>query len=116
MTNRILNWFFNGNPDMQAFYAETDYSPEQIRLYTPSAPGAACKVDIRDDGVSILEHYAELGGQETLEEAAGTFPNTLPSIEAGSIITCHIIDPGGVTNLSVQFEMETLADEDEEIE
>ena len=104
MTTRILNWFFNGQPEMPAYYAEQGYSPENIRLSSVSAPGRACTVDIRVDGVSILSHYAELSGQETLEELAGTFSST--SIDEGSVITCHIIEAGGVSSLSIQLEME----------
>lgn len=115
MGTRILNWFFNGQPEMQAFYAERDYSPEEIRLYSPNAPGKTdCQVDIRDDGVSILAEFARLSGEQTLEELAGAFPNNEPTIEEGSVITCHIVDPGGVGNLSIQLEMESLAADDEE--
>lgn len=104
MTTRILNWFFNGQPEMTAYYAEQGYSPENIRLYSSAAPGRTCKVDIRDDGVSILSHYAELSGQETLEDLAGVFSST--GIDEGSVITCHIIDAGGASNLSIQLELE----------
>jgi hypothetical protein len=109
---RILNWFFSGNPDMPAFYAESDYTPTNIRLYSKNAPGVACQVDIKDDGVSILENYAELAGEETLEDVAGNFLDTV--IEAGSVITCHIIQSGGVGSLSVQLEMETHDDFEDE--
>ena len=115
MSKRILNWHFTGNPDMLACYAEEDYSPEHIRLYSPNALGAGvCEVDIRDDGVSILEDYAKLSGEQTLEELAGNFASDKPTIEQGSVITCHIVDPGGASSLSIQLEMESLADEDEE--
>lgn len=107
---RILNWYFSGNENMIAYYAEQDYSPVNIRLYAKDAPGAECKVDIRDDGVSILSDYAMLGGQQTLEELAGNFPHNNSTIEEGSVITCHIIDPGGAGGLSIQFEMESLGD------
>jgi len=110
MANRILNWQFTGNSDMQAYYAEQDYNPDQIRLYSANAPGKACKIDIRDDGVSILTDYAELSGEQTLEELAGNFANDKPTIEQGSVITCHMVDPGGVSSLSVQFEMTSLGD------
>ena len=114
MSRRIINWHFAGNSDMPAYYAETDYSPEQIRLYSPNALGAGvCQVDIRDDGVSILEDYAKLSGEQTLEELAGNFASDKPTIEAGSVITCHIVDPGGASSLSIQLEMESLADEDD---
>lgn len=102
---RILNWFFNGQPELPAYYAEQGYNAENIRLYSSGAPGKVCKVDIRDDGVSILSHYAELSGQETLEELAGVFSST--SIDEGSVITCHIIDAGGASNLSIQLELES---------
>ena len=107
---RILNWFFSGNPDMPAFYAESAYTPAYIRLHSKNAPGVTCQVDIRDDGVSILNTYAELAGEETLEMMAGDFKDT--TIEEGSVITCHIINTGGVGNLSIQFEMETQDDEE----
>ena len=103
---RILNWFFDGKGELPAFYAERDYSPEQVRLYSKAAPGKACKVDIRDDGVSILASYATLSGQQNLDELAGSFSTN--EIEEGSVITCHIINTGGMATLSVQFEMESL--------
>lgn len=103
---RILNWFFDGKSELPAYYMEQGYSPENIRLYSKAAPGKACKVDIRADGVSILEHYAQLSGQQNLEELAGNF--TGADIEEGSVITCHIVDTGGMATLSVQLEMESL--------
>src|SRR3990172_7292738 len=112
---RIINWQFNGNSDMVVYYAERDYSPENIRLYSPNAPGkGVCQVDIRDDGVSILDDYAKLSGEQTLEELAGNFADNKPTIEEGSIITCHIVDPGGAGSVSIQLEMESLSDEDDE--
>ena len=113
---RILNWHFTGSPDLMAYYDEREYSPEHIRLYSKNAPGlTGCQVDIRDDGVSILSDYAKLSDQENLEELAGNFPNEKPTIEEGSVITCHIMAPGGVSNLSIQLELESLSDEDEGI-
>ena len=103
---RILNWFFSGQSEMPAYYAEQDYSPENIRLYSSAAPGKACKVDIRDDGVSILTDYAQLSGQQKLEELAGNFKGG--DIDEGSVITCHIIDTGGMASLSIQLEMDGL--------
>ena len=103
---RILNWFFDGKSELPAFYAERGYSPENVRLYSKQAPGKACKVDIRADGVSILGHYAQLSGQQNLEELAGSF--TGDDILEGSVITCHIVDTGGMATLSVQLEMESL--------
>ena len=91
---------------MPAYYAEQDYSPTDIRLYSNAAPGKACKVDIRDDGVSILTEYAQLSGQQNLEELAGNFKGG--DIDEGSVITCHIMDTGGRSNLSIQLEMESL--------
>lgn len=103
---RILNWFFDGKGELPAFYAERDYDPEHIRLYSKAAPGKACKVDIRDDGVSILASYATLSGQQNLDELAGSFSTN--RIEEGSVITCHIVDTGGMATLSVQLEMNSL--------
>ena len=101
---RILTWFFNGKAEMPAYYAEQGYTPESLRLYSVGAPGKACKVDIRADGVSILENYAELSGQQNLEELAGNFKGG--GIDEGSVITCHIIDTGGMASLSIQLDME----------
>lgn len=101
---RILTWFFNGQSEMPAYYAEQGYSPEHLRLYSAGAPGKACRVDIRADGVSILEQYAELSGQQNLEEMAGNFKSG--GINEGSVITCHIMDTGGMASLSIQLELE----------
>lgn len=110
MTTRILNWFFSGNPDMPAFYVSKDSNPEGLRVYAPNAPGAAeCQIDIRADGVSILSHYAKLGGQQHLEEMAGTFATK--SIAEGAVVTCHVIDTGGANNISVQLELESLSED-----
>ncbi|MDP2662626.1 MAG: hypothetical protein Q8R28_18060 [Dehalococcoidia bacterium] len=114
MATRILNWYWHGQgQELQAFYADRDYSPEAVRLYSPAAPGVAIQVDIRDDGVSILSDYASLEGQQTVEDIAGSFPNNKPTIEQGSVITCHIIATGGAATLNVQLEMETIDDGDE---
>ena len=104
---RILTWFFNGQSEMPAYYAEQGYSLENLRLYSVKAPGKACKVDIRDDGVSILSSYATLSGQQNLEELAGNFSST--GIDEGSVITCHVIDTGGMASLSIQLELESLS-------
>lgn len=99
---------------MVAYYAEEDCSPEQIRLYSPNAPGKnPCQVDIRDDGTSILESYAELSGEQTLEELAGNYANNKPNIEKGSVVTCHIVETGGAGSISIQLVLESIADEDE---
>lgn len=106
---RILNWHFTGNPTMQSFYADQDYSPEEVRLFSDFAPGGGVtQVDIRDDGVSIFSDYAKLSGEQTLEELAGNFPDSTGVIEKGSIISCHIIDTGGASNLNIQLELEEL--------
>lgn len=110
---KILNWFFNGKSEMTAYYADRDYSPEALRLYSSAAPGKACQVDIRDDGVSILSDFATLEGDQTVEDLAGSFPNSKPTIEQGSVISCHIISTGGMATLNVQLEMETIDDGDE---
>lgn len=101
---RILNWFFDGKGELPAYYAEQGYSAENLRLYSIAGPGKACKVDIRDDGVSILEQYAQLSGQQNLEELAGNFKDG--GIDEGSVITCHIVDTGGMATLSIQLELE----------
>lgn len=106
---RILNWFFDGKSELPAYYAEQGYSPENLRLYSIAAPGKACKVDIRANGVSILENYAELSGQQNLEEMAGNFKDG--GIDEGSVITCHIIDTGGMATLSIQLELEASESE-----
>lgn len=103
---RILNWFFNGRSEMPGYYAEQGYNLENLRLYSADAPSKSCKVDIRNNGVSVLSNYAELSGRETLEELAGNFKS--PSIDEGSVITCHIIEAGGVGSLSIQLEMDSL--------
>ena len=110
MATRILNWYWHGQGLFQAFYAERDYSPEEVRLYSTNPPGAECQVDIRDDGVSILSDYARLGGQQTVEDMAGSFPNNKPTIEQGSVVTCHLITAGGAGDLNVQLEMDTIDD------
>ena len=112
MIHRILNWHFSGDLDMPAFYAERDYEPTNIRLYARNAPSGTCKVDIRDDGVSILADYAKLEGSDNLEEDAEDFPAIHPLIEKGSIITCHIIETGGAGDVSVQLELESADGED----
>jgi len=108
MSTRIVNWFWNGQGQLPSYYADRDYSPESVRLYSDAAPGKICQVDIRTDGVSILSDYAGLEGQQTVEDIAGNFPNSKVNIEQGSVITCHIISTGGAGTLNVQLEMESL--------
>jgi len=104
---RIFNWFFDGQAEMQAYYTEQSYTTESVRLFSSSAPGKACKVDIRSDGISIMSpHFAQLSGEQNLEELAGNF--SITNIDEGSVITCHIIDTGGLSTISIQLEMEYL--------
>lgn len=57
---------------------------------------------------------AILSAGETLEENAEDFPSSVPTIEAGSILTCHEIDLKGAKNVTVQLEMESTDDDEEE--
>ncbi len=110
MASRILNWHFSGNPDMPAYFADKDYNPTKIRLYATNAAviGGGCTVDIRDDGVSILSDYANLPAGDNLEEDAESFLVENPLIEEGSVITCHMMNTGGASNISIQFELDSL--------
>ena len=49
-----------------------------------------------------------------LEEHAEDFPSSEATIEAGSVLTCHEIKSNGAANVTVQLELESLDDEDEE--
>ena len=98
---------------MPGYYAEQGYNLEHLRLYSADAPSKSCKVDIRNNGVSVLSNHAELAGRETLEELAGNFKS--PSVDEGSVITCHIIEAGGVGSLSIQLEMDSLDQEESEV-
>lgn len=117
MGTRILNWHFNGNPDMQVYYIEQDMEPRGIRIHSKTPPsGGDCKVDILDDGVSILNDYAKLMAGDTLETDAEDYPAATAVIAAGSVVTCQMVATNGANSVSIQLELETSTEEDEVIE
>ena len=119
---------------MPAFYMERDYVPEKLRIYAAQAPnGGDCEIDIRDDGTTILSSRgrrpesttatrltgtakttAVLPKGANLEEDADDFLTTDSTIAAGSVLTCHEIDLNGAKNVTVQLELDSADDEDEE--
>ena len=134
--NRIVTWHipYPGAP-LERFYMERDYTPEKLRILAEQAPSVDCEVDIRDDGTTIFadrglrptsksasrstgttKTTAVLPKGQTLEEAADDFPTNGTTIAAGSVLTCHEIEMGGAGNVTIQLELESLEDEDEEHE
>ena len=96
-----LNWHYNGNPDMVAYYAESDLAPEEVRLMSLNPAGKGeCQVDIRADGVSILSEYIGISGENTLQEIGASFTG---GITKGQVVTCHVVDTGGISRLSIQL-------------
>ena len=100
------------------FYADHDYYLGALRLYARQAPdGDDLKVDIRDDGVTVLNsYYATLNKGDNLEENAEDYPVEMPRIEQGSVISFHIISTGGAEDITAQLEMESLDELDEDTE
>ncbi len=114
------------------FYVKQDITPIKVIIMSEQAPGTECEVDIRDDGVTIFadrglrptskdasrpigtsKTTAILPKGETLEEDADDFADGV-TIAAGSVLTCHEIDMGGASNVTVQLEVEGVDDEDDE--
>lgn len=121
MGRRTLTWHverIRGDDGSQGpvFYADHDYSPGAVRLYARQAPNAGdLKVDIRDDGASILtSQYAALNKGGNLEEHAEDYPQAQPFIGEGSALSLHIISSGGAEDISAHLEMETVSDDDED--
>ena len=134
---RIITWHipYPGYV-LPRFYMERDYTPERVRILAEQSPlGGECRIDIRDDGTSIFaerglrpegSYVTRLIGTSkkngvlpkgaTLEEAADDFPSSVETIATGSVLTCHEIDLAGASNVTVQLELESADDEDEEIE
>ncbi len=62
---------------------------------------------------AIAKTVAILPKGQNLEEHAEDFPDVPATIEAGSIVTCSLIDMGGASNVTVQLELLTLEEADE---
>ena len=60
----------------------------------------------------VVKATAALPKGMNLEEYAEDF--TATTIEAGSVLTCHVIEMSNANNVTIQLELETL-DEDEEV-
>ena len=140
--NRILNWHeTNLTPSDEPFgatyYLEQDYTPVRVRLYARNAPnGGDLEVDIRDDDVSILADRASsykkptsigdvysqdatnqttiLAKGSNLNEMADSFLSNEPVLAEGSLITCYLIRANGASDITVQLELESLVEEEEE--
>ena len=133
---RIVTWHipYPGAP-LARFYMERDYTPAKLRLLAEQAPSVDCEVDIRDDGTTIFadrglrpesksasrstgttKTTAVLPKGANLEEAADDFPSSVATIEEGSVLTCHEIEMGGAANVTIQLELESIGDEDEDEE
>lgn len=61
------------------------------------------------------KNVAILAEGDTLNEMEDDFIDD-PVIETGSIVTCHLINANGANNFTVQLELESLDEEDEEAE
>ena len=49
---------------------------------------------------------------ENLEERAEDFPEDLPTIKEGSLLTCHVIQMGSANNVTVQLELSSVGEGD----
>ncbi len=45
---------------------------------------------------------------ETVEDDAEDFPDSVSTIEKGSVLTCHVNDMGGANNVTVQLELVSI--------
>ncbi len=117
---RILVWYLDNIKSDNisqgpVYYMESDYELGGISIYARNAPhGGDLQLDIRDDGVSILESYAALHNGDNLEEDAENYPKSKPTIEEGSLVSCYVIGTNGASDITVQLELIGLADESEE--
>ena len=139
MAQKVLIWSTQQYPGagyggviLPAYYAEVAYTPLAVRVHAGSAPHSGdATFDIFDDGVSIFDNHAgmpavrtsgdgnvynadtsiALHHGDTSDEMAENF--TSNEIEAGSWITCRCNSDGAGKNLTVQLELETLAESDE---
>ena len=137
---RYLTFHFHGTTGNEArmspsaYYVESNYTPVAVRIYAETAPTRDAKFDIFDDGVSIFNNRTPYQqnlttgvvltgapvtacvlpiGQNT-EESAEDFSASL--IEVGSWVYCNILDSGGGKNFTVQLELYSQAEEQDEEE
>ncbi len=138
MAKRILT--FNGTDTLAgqlgaAHYLEADYQPIAVRIHAETAPQADAEFNILADGTSILNDRASYvqtaDGSGVFKGRAASRSVVLPKggtseadaedfignpLSQGTWVTCEIVHNGGGKNFTVQVELETLAEEDEEPE
>jgi hypothetical protein len=135
MADRILTWFFPAipfPPSAPAYYVENDMDLSNVRIHALKAPTLGdCKIDIFADGVSIFNNNTPVTRRDgTSRSVAGTPDTTvkLPQhqtsealaedfsrtgIDAGTWVTCELVLPNGARNITVQLELNRLAEEGE---
>ena len=99
-----------GSSDRMApsgIYVTEDCEPLAIRLYAEQAPLAPATFDVYDDGDSILSRYATLAAGQNGDELADNFI-TSTMIDAGSWLSCDMLDAGGGYNFTLQLDVEIL--------
>jgi hypothetical protein len=112
-----------------AYYLESAYSPEAVRIHAEVAPNSDAEFEILKDGVSIMNNrdfirrdsYGRITSNttsttvvltkgETSAESADDFINQ--TLDAESWITCKLVDHGGGRNFTIQLELSEV-EEDE---
>lgn len=118
MGKRYLTWHAehareDGDREGPVYYADEGYSLGHIRLHARRAPiGGDLRVDIRDDGVSILTSFgARITQGNTIEEEAEDYPDDRVTIEEGSEITFHVIAASSAADITCTLEVEAIEDD-----
>ncbi len=137
MSSRILIWHLHkhqstGTRIGATYYIEADYTPVAVRIYAETAPKEDAEFNIYDDGVSIFsDRSVNLVNQTTgvvtvrsakttavlpkgdnSEEDAEEFGSSI--IDEGSWVHCNVIEDGGGENFTVQLELESQLEPEEQ--
>lgn len=110
MADRILIWYMeqvlgDGTEQGPTYYMEQDYTPVALRVMAKRSPdGGALTVDIKDDGVSILERKARLEKGDKTEADAEELALNPVTIKEGSLVTLDVTTKGA-SGITVQLEL-----------
>jgi len=113
---KILTWHipdgFAGTGEQGfSYYIDQDYTPEEVHVKAVIAPDAGdMQLDIKADGVSLLNEYVVVTRDDTENDMPANFKES-QTVNEGEWITLEPVNLAGAKNISVNLVLRSVGDE-----